>query len=78
MEIQKLINTLKLKFYIITFFYEIGIALFSATLYLYMEVIGYSISDINLYISIFWLVSFFSEIPSGALSDSFGRRNTLG
>lgn len=70
------IRSFKRVFYIIVILYDIGIALFSSTLYLYMESLSYSMSDINLYISVFWLVSFFAEIPSGAFADSFGRRNT--
>lgn len=75
-EVDAKIRALKTKFYISVILYDAGIALFSSTLYLFMESVGYGISDINLYISIFWVLSFFAEIPSGAMSDSLGRRNT--
>lgn len=69
--IKKIRNIL----YVTDTLYETAIALFSAIIYLFMEKIGYSITDINLFISVFWIVSFVAEIPSGAFSDSFGRRN---
>lgn len=71
------IKQIKRKFYTVTALYNISISLFSAIIYLYMESIGHTLSEINLFISVFWIVSFVSEIPSGIFSDSFGRRNTM-
>lgn len=76
MTLETRLNFIKRRYYTVVIMYELGIALFSATLYLYMESVGYTLSEINAYISMFWLVSFVAEIPSGALSDAFGRRNT--
>lgn len=69
--IKKIRNIL----YLIDVLYGIGIALFSTTIYLFMEKRGYSIAHINLFMASFWIVSFLAEVPSGVFSDSFGRRN---
>lgn len=61
---------------IFTCLYGSAIAFFSTTIYLFMQKVGYSVADINLFISIFWVISFLAEIPSGMFSDTFGRRNT--
>ncbi|WP_427108069.1 MFS transporter [Lysinibacillus xylanilyticus] len=71
------IKLIKNKFYILEGLYNLGIVIFSATIYLYLENIGYTLSEISLFISLFWLISFVTEIPSGMISDSFGRRNTM-
>lgn len=54
-----------------------GIAVFGSTLYLYMGTLGYNFSQINIFLAVFWIVGFFTEIPSGLIADSFGRKNTL-
>ncbi len=51
-----------------------GIMVFGGTLYLYMKSIHYSYADINLFLSIFWIVGFITEIPSGVIADTFGRK----
>lgn len=69
-------KTIKRQYYLVETLYGVGISLFSAVIYLYMKKIGYSINEINFYVSAFWFISFFAEIPSGVFADSFGRRNT--
>ncbi|MGE7623365.1 MFS transporter [Viridibacillus sp. NPDC096237] len=74
---QQNIKIIKYKFYTIEALYNLGIVIFSASFYLYLAEIGYNLSEISLFISIFWVVSLLTEIPSGIISDSFGRRNTM-
>lgn len=69
-------NRIKFIFLMFTCLYGSAIAFFSATIYLFMSNMGYSLNDINLFIAIFWAISFIAEIPSGVFSDAFGRRNT--
>ncbi|MCL0311548.1 MFS transporter [Apilactobacillus sp. TMW 2.2459] len=42
-----------------------------------MKNIGYSYSQINLFLMIFWLCTFIAELPSGMLSDYFGNINVF-
>lgn len=51
-----------------------GIMVFGGTLYLYMKSIHDSYADINLFLSIFWIVGFITEIPSSVIADTFGRK----
>ena len=71
--IQRIKNT----YYAINILYNMGIMVFGGTLYLYMKSIHYSYADINLFLSIFWIVGFITEIPSGVIADTFGRKKTL-
>lgn len=71
------IRKLILKYNLITSLYTSGIGIWSGTIYLYMEQIHYSYGQINLFLSIFWIVTFLAELPSGILADSIGRMNTL-
>ncbi|MGZ1158428.1 hypothetical protein ACXO19_05665 [Lactobacillus delbrueckii subsp. bulgaricus] len=59
-------------FYYISILYTMGTSLWSGTIYLFMRHNGYSYSLINLFLEIFWLVTFFAEIPSGYIADKFG------
>lgn len=72
-EIKNIINT----YYIINILYGMGIAVFGATLYLYMESLHYSYAEMNIFLSLFWIVSFLTETPSGIIADTFGRKNTI-
>jgi MFS family permease len=72
-EIKNIINT----YYIINILYGMGIAVFSATIYLYMQSLHYSYAEINTFLSIFWIVSFLTETPSGIIADTFGRKNAM-
>ncbi|MGE6377052.1 MFS transporter [Peribacillus muralis] len=71
------IRNIKNTYYLINILYAMGIAVFGSTLYLYMETLGYNFSQINIFLAVFWVVGFFTEIPSGIIADSFGRKNTL-
>ncbi|MED4962918.1 MFS transporter [Heyndrickxia coagulans] len=71
--IQKIKNT----YYAFNILYNMGIMVFGGTLYLYMKSIHDSYADINLFLSIFWIVGFITEIPSSVIADTFGRKKTL-
>lgn len=45
-------------FYYISIFYTVGTSLWSGTIYLFMRHNGYNYSQINLFLEIFWLVTF--------------------
>ncbi|OOR10000.1 hypothetical protein BW897_24905 [Bacillus cereus] len=71
------ISYIKNTYYLVNILYSLSISIFGATIYLYMESINYNNTQINLFLAVFWLVSFLTEIPSGIIADSFGRKNTL-
>lgn len=52
--------------------YALGLSLWTGTIYLYMQQVGYSYGQINLFLALFWLVTCVAEIPSGFLADKFG------
>lgn len=53
--------------------YAAGIGIWSGTIYLYMQHVGYSNGIIDLFLLIFWIVSFLTEIPTGMLADKIGQ-----
>lgn len=64
-------------YYYISILYTVGVSLWSGTIYLFMRHVGYNYSQINLFLSIFWIVTFFAEIPSGYIADRFGYLKTV-
>lgn len=64
-------------YYYISVLYTVGVSLWSGTIYLFMRHVGYNYSQINLFLSIFWIVTFFAEIPSGYIADRFGYLKTI-
>ena len=52
--------------------YALGLSLWTGTIYLYMQQVGYSYGQITLFLALFWLVTCVAEIPSGFLADKFG------
>ncbi|WP_057788761.1 MFS transporter [Weissella minor] len=65
------------KYYIVSGIYNIGVAFFGGTLYLLMQQHGFSAADINLFLIVFWIVSFIFEMPSGIFADTFGPRRSV-
>ena len=64
-------------YYYVSIFYTIGISLWSGTIYLFMKHIGYTYGQINLFLGIFWVITFFAEIPSGYIADKVGYLKTI-
>ena len=58
---------------IISCLYAGGLGIWSGTIYLYMKHIGYTYGQINLFLVVFWIISFFTEIPMGMLADKYGQ-----
>lgn len=65
------------KYYIVSGIYNIGVAFFGGILYLLMQQHGFSAADINLFLIVFWIVSFIFEMPSGIFADTFGPRRSV-
>lgn len=64
-------------YYYVSIFYTIGISLWSGTIYIFMKHIGYAYGQINLFLGIFWVITFFAEIPSGYIADKVGYLKTI-
>ncbi|MGQ5708852.1 MFS transporter [Lactobacillus sp. PSON] len=64
-------------YYILSILTSIAVVIWDGTIYIFMHKIGYSYSQINLFLSIFWIVTFFTEIPSGYIADHIGYLKTL-
>lgn len=71
------IKKLLLKFILLTSLYNGALGIWSGTIYLFMKHIHYTYADINVFLAIFWVVTFFAELPSGILADKFGRINVF-
>ncbi|UUV17304.1 MFS transporter [Fusobacteria bacterium ZRK30] len=56
---------------------SVGVTFFMPILYIYLSKKGYSLTELGFYLSVFWLVTFILEIPTGILADSLGQRRTL-
>lgn len=63
-------------YYLVNLLYSLGVAVWSGTIYLFMHHIGYSYGEINFFLSIFWVVTFIAEIPSGFIADHLGYLKT--
>ncbi|MCF1783549.1 hypothetical protein LZD76_03680 [Lactobacillus mulieris] len=59
-------------YYLVNLLYSLGVAVWSGTIYLFMHHIGYSYGEINFFLSIFWVVTFIAEIPSGFILVAIG------
>lgn len=67
-------NKTLLRYYLlINGLYASGIGIWSGTIYLYMKTVHYSYGQINLFLVIFWITSFLTEIPMGMLADKYGQ-----
>ena len=50
---------------------------FNPILYIYLLSKDFSFTEVGLYLSIFWLVSFMTELPCGAITDNIGAKNSI-
>jgi len=69
------VTKIKNIYFAISIVYGIGISLFSATIYLYLSKVGFTISHINIFIAVYWVVSILTEIPAGVMADAFSKKN---
>lgn len=70
---NKLIN----KYIIYNTLIVIGTTFFNPILYLYLENSQFSYSEIGLYLSVFWIITFIFEIPAGIFCDLFGYKYAI-
>ena len=64
-------------YYILSILTTIAVVIWDGTIYIFMHKVGYSYGQINLFLSIFWIITFFTEIPSGYIADHVGYLRTL-
>ena len=54
-----------------------ALSFFNPILYIYLLSKDFSFTEVGLYLSIFWLVSFMTELPCGAITDNIGAKNSI-
>lgn len=70
-------RTISLQYLLISVLYAAGLGVWSGTIYIYMKHIHFTYGQINLFLTVFWITTFFSELPSGIIADTFGRLETV-
>ncbi|AZR97330.1 TPA: MFS transporter [Streptococcus suis] len=65
------------KYFIILSGVSIGTALFNPILYIFLLTQGFSHYQLGIYLALFFVFSFLTEVPCGAITDTIGVRNTL-
>ena len=64
-------------YYLYSISFTIGLSFFNPILYIYLLSKDFSFAEVGLYLSIFWLVSFMTELPCGAITDNIGAKNSI-
>lgn len=64
-------------FYTANILFTIIISFFNPILYIYLLSKQFSFTEVGLYLTFFWIVSFLTEIPCGAITDNIGGKNSL-
>ena len=64
-------------YYLYNILFTIGASFFNPILYIYLLSKDFSFTEVGLYLSIFWLISFMTELPCGAITDNIGAKNSL-
>lgn len=77
MNYKKHALTINLQYLLISVLYAAGLGVWSGTIYIYMKHIHFNYGQINLFLIVFWITTFFSELPSGIIADTFGRLETV-
>lgn len=70
-------RTISLQYLLVSVLYAAGLGVWSGTIYIYMKHIHFTYGQINLFLTVFWITTFFSELPSGIIADTFGRLETV-
>jgi len=70
-------NRIKNYYFVGSILGSIGTTFFMPILYIYLSKKGYSLTELGFYLSMFWLITFLLEIPTGILADSLGQRRSL-
>ena len=64
-------------YYLYNILVTVSLAFFNPILYIYLLSKDFSFAEVGLYLSIFWLVSFMTELPCGAITDNIGAKNSI-
>jgi len=64
-------------YYLYNILLTVALSFFNPILYIYLLSKDFSFSEVGLYLSIFWLVSFMTELPCGAITDNIGAKNSI-
>lgn len=65
------------QYYAIILLSAIAFSFFNPILYIFMISQGFSHAEAGVFLSIFFIVSFLTEVPCGAITDTIGTRSTL-
>ncbi len=64
-------------YYLYNILVTVALAFFNPILYIYLLSKDFSFAEVGLYLSIFWLASFMTELPCGAITDNIGAKNSI-
>lgn len=64
-------------YYLYNILSTVALAFFNPILYIYLLSKNFSFAEVGLYLSIFWLASFMTELPCGAITDNIGAKNSI-
>ena len=64
-------------YYLYNILFTRALSFFNPILYIYLLSKDFSFTEVGLYLSIFWLVSFMTELPCGAITDNIGAKNSI-
>ena len=64
-------------YYLYSILSTTALSFFNPILYIYLLSKDFSFTEVGLYLSIFWLVSFMTELPCGAITDNIGAKNSI-
>lgn len=70
-------RAIKAKYFVLTVGMTMGMALFNPILYVFLLAQHYSHSQIGVYLSLFYILSFLTEVPCGIVTDVIGVKKTL-
>ena len=64
-------------YYLYSILSTTALSFFNPILYIYLLSEDFSFTEVGLYLSIFWLASFMTELPCGAITDNIGAKNSI-
>ena len=64
-------------YYLYSILVTVALSFFNPILYIYLLSKDFSFAEVGLYLSIFWLASFMTELPCGAITDNIGAKNSI-
>ena len=64
-------------YYLYNILFTIALSFFNPILYIFLLSKDFSFSEVGIYLSIFWLASFMTELPCGDITDNIGAKNSI-